>query len=370
MIRYYYFALLASFSMFAFSACGPTWPEPIEEAMGELPAQIDFNTHIRPILSDRCFACHGPDEKKREASLRLDVPEGLSQLAESGIPIIQAGKPAESSLIRHILSSDPNEQMPPPESNLSLSPTDKALLIRWVAEGGKWNQHWAFTVPQKPLIPKQWQYRGGAIDYFVRQGLKPYKLNPSPEADKRTLIRRLSLDLNGLPPSLAETDAFVADQSVDAYEKLVDRLLARSAYGERWCWDWLDAARYADTNGFQADPERTMWPWRDWIIKAFNDNMPYDQFTVEQLAGDLIADASREQVLATAFNRNHMINGEGGRIPEETRVENVFDRVETLGTLWMGLTVNCSRCHDHKYDPITQAEYYQLYDYFNQTSEV
>ncbi|MEL7530923.1 MAG: PSD1 and planctomycete cytochrome C domain-containing protein [Bacteroidota bacterium] len=369
-MRYYSFALLVSLSILCLCACGPTWPEPIEDALATISEPIDFNTQVRPILSDRCFACHGPDPNQREAGLRLDVPEGLVNLPESGIPLFQTANPQESSLIRHILSQDPRQQMPPPESNLSLSAKEKAILIQWVSEGATWSEHWAFKPPQAAQVPRKWQYPGGAIDYFVSQGLKAYELSPAVEADRYSLIRRLSFDLNGLPPSPAETAAFVADQSPDAYEKVVDRLLSQSAYGERWCWDWLDAARYADTNGFQGDPERTMWPWRDWVIKAFNDNMPYDQFTVEQIAGDLLPQASQDQILATAFNRNHMINGEGGRIPEETRVENVFDRVETVGTIWLGLTLTCSRCHDHKYDPITQSEYYQLFDYFNQSSEV
>ena len=252
-----------------------------------------------------------------------------------------------------------------------LSAREKAILTKWVEQGAEWKEHWAFIAPDKPDLPQVRDARWGVneIDAFILARLDQEKLKPSPEAGKSTLLRRITLDLTGLPPTIEELDAFLADETEDAYENVVDRLLASQAYGERWAWEWLDAARYADTNGFQGDPTRTMWPWRDWVIEALNTNMPYDQFSIEQLAGDLLPDATTDQILATAFNRNHMYNGEGGRIPEETRVENVFDRVETVGTLWMGLTYNCSRCHDHKFDPLTQKEYYQMFDYFNQTSE-
>jgi hypothetical protein len=273
--------------------------------------------------------------------------------------------------VNKILDDDPEVTMPPPESKLFLAAEEKAILIRWIEQGAEWKKHWAFIAPEKTTLPavNQSDWPKNEIDYYVLHKMESLGLKPSPEADKRTLIRRLSFDLTGLPPTLPEIKQFEQDQSNDAYEKLVDRLLASPKYGERWCWEWLDVSRYADTNGFQGDPIRNMWPWRDWVIKAFNDNMPYDQFTVEQLAGDLLPDASTNNILATAFNRNHMYNGEGGRIPEETRVENVFDRVETLGATWLGLTLNCSRCHDHKFDAISQKEYYQLFDYFNQTSE-
>ncbi|TDI71492.1 MAG: DUF1549 domain-containing protein [Bacteroidetes bacterium] len=261
--------------------------------------------------------------------------------------------------------------MPPPESKLSLTAPEKAILVKWVRQGAEWKKHWAFIPPIKALLPKvqNSDWPENEIDHFVLHRLEPMGLSPSDKAEKRVLIRRLSFDLTGLPPSLEEIQRFEEDQSANAYEQLVDRLLASPKYGERWCWEWLDVARYADTNGFQGDPTRNMWPWRDWVINAFNQNMPYDQFTVQQLAGDLFPNAATDHILATAFNRNHMYNGEGGRIPEETRVENVFDRLETMSTTWLGLTVGCSRCHDHKFDAISQKEYYQFYDYFNQTSE-
>ena len=261
--------------------------------------------------------------------------------------------------------------MPPVDSKLSLSDTEKATLLKWIEQGAEWKPHWAFVALERSHLPKTKNgfWVRNSIDAFILARLEQEGLEPSPEAEKEVLLRRMTLDLTGLPPTLEELDNFLEDDSPDAYEHVVDRLLASPSYGERWAWPWLDAARYADTNGFQGDPTRTMWPWRDWVVDAINDNMPFDQFTIEQLAGDLLPDASNDQILATAFNRNHMYNGEGGRIPEETRVENVFDRVETVGSVWMGLTVQCARCHDHKFDPVSQREYFQLYDYFNQTSE-
>ena len=364
----------ASFIWFCLliTACTSRYPADIETAYEKLPEEIDFNFHVRPILSDRCFHCHGPDEKGRKADLRLDVQENAIAHShhQDSLPIIP-GKPLKSELIKRILTEDPQQIMPPPSSKLSLSSGEKAILIKWIEQGATWKKHWAYLTPKKARLPsipnKRWARN--EIDYFVGKKLEIKGLQPSPEAEKVTLIRRLSFDLIGLPPTLEEVTNFVADPAENAYEKLVDRLLASKHFGERWAWEWLDVARYADTNGFQGDPTRIMWPWRDWVINAFNNNMPYDEFTVKQLAGDLLPDASPNDILATAFNRNHTHNGEGGRIPEETRVENVFDRVETVGTAWMGLTLNCSRCHDHKYDAISQEEYYQLFGYFNQTSE-
>ena len=337
-----------------------------------LPERVDYNFHVKPILSDRCYACHGPDAEARQADLRLDTEAGaLDTPLESGEPAIVPGSLRKSVLYHRITSDDPAFKMPPPESKLALSTREIALINRWIDQGAAWKPHWAFTAPIKPPLPEvtDADWPRNPIDHFVLARLDQERLSPSPEAAKETLLRRVTLDLTGLPPTLDALDAFLADTSSHAYEHAVDRLLASPQYGERWSWDWLDAARYADTNGYQGDPVRTMWPWRDWVVRAINANMPYDQFTIEQLAGDLLPKATRDQILATGFNRNHMYNGEGGRIPEETRVENVFDRVETVGTVWMGLTVTCSRCHDHKYDPITQREYYQLFDYFNQTSE-
>lgn len=352
--------------------CGPSMPEAVETAYEGLPQNIDFNFHVRPILSDRCFQCHGPDENARKANLRLDVEEGMfSKIKDKEVLPVVAGKPSESELIARILSNEIETVMPTPESNLSLTAEEKAILVKWVEQGAEWKTHWAFNTPEKAELPhlENADWPKNEIDYFVLDKLESLNLKPSPEAEKETLIRRLSFDLNGLPPTPEEIDNFKNDTSEKAYENLVDRLLASPRYGERWAWEWLDVARYSDTNGFQGDFTRDMWPWRDWIIQALNTNMPFDEFTVKQLAGDLLPNATNNDILATAFNRNHTYNTEGGTIPEETRVTNVFDRVETTGTAWLGLTFNCARCHDHKFDNITQKEYYQLFDYFNQTSE-
>ena len=353
-------------------SCSSKAPDEVVEAYQNLPDKIDFNLHVQAILSDNCYACHGPDENARKADLRLDrQEEAFSRLKGGKSFAFKAGKPYESEAIKRILSSDPDYQMPTPESKLNLSPRQKAILIKWLEQGGEWKTHWAFNPPQKAELPsvQAKDLIKNEIDHFVLSKLERKGETFSKQADKATLLRRVSLDLIGLPPTTEQVQAFLNDPSSNAFEKMVDRLLENPQFGERMAWDWCDAARYADTNGFQADPERKMWPWRDWVIKAFNENMPFDQFSIEQLAGDLLPEANQDQVLATAFNRNHMYNGEGGRIPEETRVENVFDRVETTGTIWLGLTFNCARCHDHKFDPISQKEYYQIYDYFNQTSE-
>jgi len=334
--------------------------------------RIDFNRQIRPILSDRCFQCHGPDEEERYGGFRLDVREGATVEADSGSVPIVPGKPDESELLHRVLSDDESIQMPPPEANKPrLTPEEADLFEAWIKQGADWSPHWSFAPPTRPEPPavEKSDWVRNPIDRFVGARLEKEGLTPSPAADKRTLIRRVTLDLTGLPPTPEEVDAFVEDDSADAYEKLVDRLLASPHYGERMAWPWLDAARYADTNGYQGDPERTMWPWRDWVVEALNDNMPFDQFTIDQLAGDQRPGATHAQVIASGFNRNHMHNGEGGRIAEETRVENVFDRTETTATVWLGLTFTCCRCHTHKFDPITHTEYFALYDFFNQTSE-
>ena len=319
----------------------------------------DFNHEIRPILSDRCFACHGFDAKAREAELRLDTPEGAFK-----DKAIVPGKPADSLAWQRIVSTDPDEVMPPADSHLKLSDEEKALLKRWIESGAAYQPHWALMRVERPALPPGEE---NPIDALVTKRLAKEGLNLSPEAPKETLIRRLSLDLRGLPPSPQEIAAFLGDAAPDAYAKLVDRFLADPAYGERMSWPWLDAARYADSNGYQGDADRTMWPWRDWVVSAFNRNLPFDQFTLWQIAGDLLPEATPEQILATGFLRNHPINGEGGRIPEENRVDYVMDMAETTGTVWMGLTMNCCRCHDHKYDPLTQRDYYSLYAFFNQT---
>ncbi len=319
---------------------------------------IDFSRDIQPILSDKCYFCHGPDAKERKGDLRLDV-EKEAKAVKDGVAAILPGKSDKSSLIERILSTDPDEVMPTPKSHRTLTEAQKQLLKQWIDEGAKWGTHWAFERIERPNVPDV-----GAkhpIDAFVKAKLAEKGMKPSPKADAVALLRRVSLDLTGLPPA--------ADELKGDYAKAVERLLDSPRFGERWAWDWLDAARYADTNGYQGDPERTMWPWRDWVVKAINENMPYDQFTIWQLGGDLLPNATQEQVLATGFNRNHMINGEGGRIAEETRVENVMDRVETTSTVWLGLTMGCSKCHDHKFDPLTMRDYYGMYDVFNQTSE-
>lgn len=331
--------------------------------------EIDFDTQIRPILSDNCFQCHGPDEETRAADLRLDTDEGAHGDL-GGYAAFVPNDPDASEGLRRILSDDPDEVMPPPASKLKLTAAEKKTLRDWIDAGAKWSEHWSFVPPRPPAVPadaSDWSVN--EIDRFIRARAIAAGVLPQGEADRETLIRRLTLDLTGLPPQPKEIDAFLSDTSDDAYEKVVDRLLASPRYGERMAWDWLDASRYADTDGFQGDPTRTMWPWRDWLVKALNDNMPFDQFTIEMLAGDLLENATPEQVLATGFNRNHMFNGEGGRIAEETRIENVFDRAETTGTVWLGMTMTCCRCHDHKFDPITEKEYFQLFAFFNNTSE-
>lgn len=318
-------------------------------------ATIDFSRDIQPLLSENCYHCHGQDANERKGDLRLDV-EKDAKAAKA----VVAGKSHASSLIERIFSTDPDEVMPTPKSNRKLTDAQKQLLKQWIDEGAKWGKHWAFERIVRPQVPAN-----GAknpIDAFVRAKLAEKGMKPSPKAAPEALLRRVSLDLIGLPPD------GMNGMNVK-YEEVVERLLGSPQFGERWAWDWLDAARYADTNGYQGDPERTMWPWRDWVVKAINANMRYDQFTVWQLAGDLLPNATQEQKLATGFNRNHMINGEGGRIAEETRVENVMDRVETTSTVWLGLTMGCSKCHDHKFDPLTMRDYYALYDVFNQTSE-
>ena len=325
--------------------------------------EVSFDRDIRPILSDNCFHCHGPDAQERKAKLRLDTRSGaLADLG--GYSSVAPGDPAKSELFLRISSDDPEEKMPPHDSNRNLSKKEIDLLKQWIAEGAKWKGHWTFEPIVRPTVDDKERH---PIDVLVDFRLNKENFKANPRANRETLVRRLKLDLTGLPPTTEQIEAFLADEKPGTWERLVDRTLGSSAYGERMAWDWLEAARYADTNGYQGDRERTMWPWRDWVVKAFNDNLPYDKFTIWQLAGDLLPDATQEQILATGFNRNHMINGEGGRIAEENRVEYVFDMTETMGTIWMGLTLNCARCHDHKFDPLLQSEYYQFNAFFNQT---
>ncbi|MCX6857430.1 MAG: PSD1 and planctomycete cytochrome C domain-containing protein [Verrucomicrobia bacterium] len=329
-------------------------------------AEVSYNQDIRPILAENCFYCHGQDPNKRKADLRLDVREVAVEFG-AFVP----GKPDESELVSRLFSHDPDELMPPAKSNRKLTEKQKALLKQWINEGAKYEKQWTFQAPVKAPLPavKKVDWVRNEIDRFVLAKLEASKLQPSPEADKATLIRRLSLDLIGLSPSPAEVDAFVADTAADAYEKLVERLLKSDHYGERMALPWLDAARYADSNGFQQDGDTFQWVWRDWVVKALNADMPFSQFSIEQLAGDLLPNATQDQMIATAFNRNHLLNGEGGAIAEEQRFNILFDRVDTTSTTWLGLTMACAQCHDHKYDPMTQRDYYSMLALFNQVPE-
>ncbi len=327
---------------------------------------IDFNRDIRPILSENCFYCHGQDGNKRQADLRLDQRDAAIQAGA-----IAPGDITKSTLVARIRSDDPEQMMPPPKSNRRLTAEQKTLLERWIADGATYQMHWAYVTPTRPAEPptQQSTWVRNPIDRFVLAKLEQQGLHPSPEADRATLIKRLSIDLTGLPPTPAEVDSFKADTDERAYEKLVDRLLASQHYGERMSIPWLDAARYADSNGFQQDGDTWQWIWRDWVVKALNDDLPFDKFTVWQLAGDLLPNATTEQKIASAFNRNHLLNGEGGAIPEEQRFVNLFDRIDTTATTWLGLTMACAQCHDHKYDPITSRDYYGMLDLFNRVPE-
>ncbi|MEM8678487.1 MAG: DUF1549 domain-containing protein, partial [Planctomycetota bacterium] len=334
--------------------------------------EIDFSRAVRPILSDNCFTCHGPDAETRQGNLRLDLKESVfGDESDSGMPPVVAGNVDASEIIRRLRSDDDSERMPPPAADKQPSDAQISVLEQWIAEGAEWKGHWAFEAPQRlepPPVDPSVRVRN-PIDNFVIHRMQARGLQPSPEADRVTLIRRLYLDLLGLPPQLADVEAFLADESPQAYENLVDRLLASPQYGEHMATFWLDAARFADTNGYQNDFRRSMWLWRDWLIDAYNANMPFDQFTIEQLAGDMLPDATIEQKIASGFNRNHRTNTEGGSINEEWLVENVVDRVETTSTVFLGLTMGCARCHDHKYDPISQREFYQFFSYFYNIDE-
>jgi len=334
------------------------------------PKPVDFDREIRPILSDNCFACHGPDEKKRMAKLRLDTKDGMFA-DRGGYQILVPGKSVDSRLYQRISAADKAKRMPPPYAERTLNGQQIELIRRWIDEGAKWEMHWAYVPPKRPDLPqvKDAAWPQNPIDNFILARLESENLKPSSEADKTTLIRRVTFDLTGLPPTPAEVDEFLHDKSPGAYEKVVDQLLTSPRYGERMTMHWLDLARYADTHGYHIDSHREMWHWRDWVIDAFNHNMPFDQFTVEQLAGDLLPHPTLAQRIATGFNRNHMINFEGGAIPEEYQNEYVVDRVETTSVVWLGMTMGCARCHDHKYDPIKQKDFYRFYAFFNTISE-
>jgi len=335
--------------------------------LGVLPlkaAKIDFASDIRPVLSDACYNCHGPDKKARKAKLRLDDRKTA----------VESGVFSDGEMLARLTSTDPDERMPPPDSNRVLNAADRAKLVSWLKAGGDWpedDRHWAFVSPGQPNLPKvknpEWLRNG--IDGFVLARLEQEGLQPSVAANKATLLRRVTFDLTGLPPRIEELDAFLKDDSPKAYEKAVDRLLASPRYGEHMALGWMEASRYADTDGYQNDRLRYMWVWRDWLIKAINDNIPFDQFVTEQMAGDLLPERNFFTQVATGFNRNHRINSEAGSIPDEWIVEYVADRVETLGTMFLGLTLTCSRCHDHKYDPIAQKDFYRLFAFFNGIDE-
>lgn len=328
--------------------------------------RVEFNRDIRPILSDKCFYCHGQDANKREGDLRLDVRQSA---LDTGA--ILPANVQDSKLVQRIFSDDPDQQMPPANSNRKLSDQQKNLLKQWIAQGAMYETHWAFEKPVRSQVPEVQNpsWPRNPIDRFVLAKLESVGLQPAPFADRATLIKRLSIDLLGLPPTPAEVTAFVNDPNEDAYERLVERLLSSPAYGQRLALPWLDAARYADSNGFQQDGDTWQWIWRDWVVEALNNDLPFDEFTIWQLAGDLIPNATTEQKIASGFNRNHLLNGEGGAIAEEQRFVNLFDRIDTTATNWLGLTMACAQCHDHKYDPLTKVDYYSLLDAFNRVSE-
>jgi hypothetical protein len=341
----------------------------LPELTAAAPAR--FNTDIRPLLSDRCFSCHGPDASHRKARLRLDTAAGIGEASDpdSRSQVIVPGKAAESELYRRLMTEDPDDLMPPPESNLKLSAAEKALLAQWIDEGAVYEGHWSFEPARNPPIPGVEPKADNPIDAFVRARLEEQGLQPSPSASREQLIRRISLDLTGLPPTLEQMDRFLADDSPEAVDKMIDQFLASPAYGEWRANEWLDLARYADTYGFQADVERDLSPWRDWVIRSFNENLPYDEFVTWQIAGDLLETPTQEQVLATAFNRLHRQTNEGGSIEEEWRTEYVADRVITTSTAFLGLTMECARCHDHKFDPITQRDFYSMFAFFDDIDE-
>ena len=358
--------------MVLLSSCQSNLPDDIKHAYQNLPDQVDFNFHIRPILSDRCYKCHGPDDGTREAEFRLDLEgQAFAPLNSDDEYAFVAHSTSKSLAWNRIVSDDPDFQMPPPTSNLKLSAHEKALLTKWIEQGAQWKEHWAFTPPTKASLPKisdpNWPIN--PLDHFVLKALNDRGYVPAPKESKSKLIRRLSFDLRGLPPSIEEIDAFINNDGKAAYEDLVDQMLSSTSYGERMATEWLDLARYGDTQGYHHDLERNMWPWRDWVIEAFNKNQPYDEFVRWQLAGDLLPNPTYDQKLATAFNRNHKMTQECGVIDEEFRIEYVIDRTNTMSTAFLGMTIACAQCHDHKYDPISQENYYEMFAFFNQVPE-
>ncbi len=340
-----------------------------------LAQEFAYNRDVRAILAENCFSCHGFDQKTREAGLRLDTPEGATAMLESGHAAIRPGQPDDSELVQRIFSEDHSTLMPPPDSGKQLTPEQKNMLKAWVAQGAEYQKHWAFILPVKTTSPNAVTFDSvqvNPVDAFIQDRLKLAEISPSPLADPITLIRRISLDLTGLPPTISDVETFLTafEQNPEtAYAELVDRLLQSPHYGERWGRWWLDQARYADSNGYSVDAPRSIWKYRDWVISALNEDLPFDEFTIEQLAGDLLPDATVAQQIATGFHRNTQINQEGGIDPEQYRIDSVFDRVATTGTVWLGLTIGCAQCHDHKFDPIEQKEYYQFFAFFNNQEE-
>ena len=348
-------------SILALLSIIPAWAAP----------EIQFNQQVHPILSDNCFACHGPDAKQRKKGLELHTETGLLSSTQDGTPLIQPGNPQASAIFQRIIHPDPDKRMPPTDSHLSLSPEEIQRIRQWIEEGAQWQGHWAFSPPQRPEPPtvrkKKWPIN--EIDHFILSNIEKHKLRSSSEADKETLIRRVTHDLTGLPPTPEEVQTFLNDTSPQAYENMVDRVFDSPRYGEHMALGWLEVARYADTDGYQNDRYRYMHVWRDWVIEAFNTNKPYDEFIIEQLAGDMLPNPTMRQQIATGFGRNHRINSENGSIAAEWLVENVVDRVETFGTTFLALTFNCARCHDHKYDPISQKEFFEVFAQFNRVPE-
>ena len=344
-----------------------------KEEEGGVPDVVDFNFHVRPILSDRCFKCHGPDANKRQANLRLDTEEGaFAALKEDPSKhVIVPGDPMQSALYARLINPDTAEVMPPPSSNLSLTKNEIEIIKKWIAQGAKYKKHWSFIAPARPKVPEADEDLNprNPIDHFIFTTLEKVGLAPNAEAPKEALLKRVSMDITGLPPTIEQQDRFLADKSPNAYEKIVDELLASKHYGEKMAIQWMDLARYADSHGYQDDGYRTMWPWRDWVIHAFNSNYPYSQFLTWQLAGDLLPNPSKEQLLATGFNRNHKITQEGGVIDEEYRIEYVTDRTNTFGKAFMAITLECAKCHDHKYDPVSQKDYYSMFAFFDKVPE-
>ncbi|HEX5471604.1 MAG TPA: PSD1 and planctomycete cytochrome C domain-containing protein, partial [Lacipirellulaceae bacterium] len=330
-----------------------------------IPKTIQFNRDVQPILSDNCFHCHGPDKNARQANMRLDVREIATKAADSGATPIVTGKPDKSEVVRRIFSSDPDERMPPPDSHKSLTDRQKQILKSWIAQGAKYQKHWSFEPPVKPQVPAG----QNGVDFLVRKRLAQLGLHPSPDADRRVLLRRLYFDLLGLPPTPQEVKSFVNDHEPDAYEKLVDRLMKNPHYGERMALPWLDVVRFADTIGYHSDNPMNVWPYRDWVIKSFNDNKRFDRFTREQLAGDLLPEANQETRVGSAFNRLLLSTEEGGAQPKDYEARMLTDRVRAIGAVWLGLTTGCAQCHDHKFDPFTARDFYSLGAFFADIKE-